>query len=105
MFLNFYIFEESSFYKLRVYTQKHSHTHTHTSPSTYLKKLQWLNVRAVCAIKASMFDGRTPLPVLPLLAVLSLLIPLTLPHPLPLLSPQLSRHALPPPLSSGWFQG
>lgn len=43
--------------------------------------IQWLNVRAVCAIKASMFEGRTPLPVLSLLPPLSLLIPLTLPSP------------------------
>ncbi|MEQ2314870.1 hypothetical protein AMECASPLE_016368 [Ameca splendens] len=32
------------------------------APSTYLKMIQWLNVRAVSAIKASVFEGRTPSP-------------------------------------------
>lgn len=49
-----------------------------TTTSTYLKMIQWLNVRAVRAIKASMFEGRTPLPALSLLPPLSLLIPVAL---------------------------
>lgn len=45
-----------------------------TTESTYLKMIQWLNVRAVHAIKANVFEGRTPESVLSLSSPLFFLL-------------------------------
>lgn len=46
-----------------------------TAGCTYLKMIQWLNVRAVGAIKASPFEGRTPSRLLFLCLFLFLQLP------------------------------
>lgn len=74
---------------------------TQTTTSTYLKMIQWLNVRAVRAIKASMFEGRAPLPALSPLPPLSLLIPLSLNLLSPSSLPLASSSSIPPPTQAG----
>lgn len=51
IFLSFFVFSKAPYIPSRVWSLP--------TASTYLKMIQWLNVRAVCAIKASMFEGRT----------------------------------------------